>query len=541
MAASAAEEESRVAQRVEFSKRTIAVNSVAALVQPILAITVLLWLNQYLFKHISLEELAVYYVVQALIAFTPLLTMIVAGGIARFCTEAYAKGDDRRMTEIVSTMTPLCVGAGALMLAFGLGAAWFIDDLLKIAPGHEWDARIQLGLSVLVVAIQVVYLPFGVGFKVRQKYVWENGIGLGSDLLRYGIMFALLFGVSTRALWVVVAAIPPQLLSLLVKWHVSRKLVPALRFERSAIRHELLRPLLAFQAWNVLARTATLLRTAATQPLLNELGSSGEVVAYRLGSIVESRFFPVALSPLSTVQTALVAFHATGQKERLKRHYFRYCRYLLWAFLFVAVPFICYRAALWSAYLHSPAYGTPEYEVCWQAGVVTALLLVKAFFVFNQPVVAQVALAQAMNKPLTIRTFVIEMATVLAIWATVALGGGPIGVALATLIVAAILTPALHWTFGLQLTDARSGDWMRRSVLPGLLPAAVAFPAGFLAQRLFEPSGWLEVLPHVAAVEALYVLVLFFYGFDAGERADARKALAAVRSRLLGTRPAAAD
>jgi O-antigen/teichoic acid export membrane protein len=523
-------------QRIEVSKRIIAINSVASLVQPVLAITVLLWLNQFLVNRISLDELAIYYVVQALVVYMPLVQMIVSGGIARFCTEAYAKGNDRRMTEIVSTMTPLCVATALVLLIGGLAVSWFIGDLLTIAPDHLADARLQLALSVVMTALQIATLPFGVGFKVRQKYMWENVIGLGSDLLRYALMFALLFGVSTRALWVVVAGIPPQLLALTLRQVISRRLVPSLHFDRNAIRRDLMAPLLSFQAWNVLARTATLLRTSFTQPLLNELGSAAQVVSYRIGSIVESRFFPIALSPLGNVQTILVAFHATGQKERLRNHYLRYCRYVLWAFLFVSVPFVCYRAELWEAYL-KPA----KYAELWQAGVVAALLLAKSVFVFNQPVVAQVALAQAKNRPLTIRTFVIEMTTAAAIWVTVQRGGGPIGVALTTLLVAAVLTPALHWTFGLQLTETRFSVWLRRSILPGMLPAAVALPVGFLGHYLLAPTGWLQVLPHVAAVELLYVAVVYAFAMDDGERADVRKVLLQVRARFLGTKPAPAE
>ena len=81
-------------------------------------------------------------------------------------TSAYAKKDDRRVTQIVSTMLPLLCGAGLLFLVGGWTFAWYIDRVLNIAPERLWDARLMLALLILSIAITLPLAPFGVGFFV---------------------------------------------------------------------------------------------------------------------------------------------------------------------------------------------------------------------------------------------------------------------------------------------------------------------------------------------------------------------------------------
>ncbi len=520
--------------RVEISKRTVLINSISSLLEAILSMSVLLWLQQFLARRISSEELAVFYVVNSLMMYFPLINMIAGGGVARFVMEAYARGDDRRVTQIISSMFPVCLAAGAVVLLVGLAVAFSIEHWVVIEPQFLSDARLMFVISIGMLALHVSYLPFSVGFWVRQKFMAMHLIALGVEVLRNATLFALLFGFGPRALWIVVASVPANLLSMLVKWRISRRLVPALRFHRKEIRRELIRPIFVFQSWNLLARVATITRVATIAPLLKNLGTAAEVVSYRWGSVVETRLFPTALSPLGTVQPALTAMYATGQIERLRRHYFRFSRYVLWAFLFLAVPLIAYQEETWRLYLG------PKYEEYHLAGTVMSLLFLKSFYVFPQPVVAQVALAQAKNKPLTIRTFAIEALTALSIWYAIAAGYGPTGVALTIVIVGAITTPLLHWTVGLELTRSTFGAFFRETILPGMIPTVVAFPIAYALHVFFSPSTWIALGLQCALVEAVYVGVILAFCLNPSERADLRKVLAKARSFLSGSRPAQA-
>jgi len=384
-------------------------------------------------------------------------------------------------------------------------------------------------LLVLPPGVRTILMPFLVGLQVKQRFVLLNVMGFCFELLRVGILFALLFGISTKVRWVVVAALPPALIEITFTFIVSRRLVPALRFRMSEIRRELILPILSFGRSVLIARAASVLREMTGPFLLNRLSTPVQVASYRMGSYVETRFYPAILGPMLTVQPALTAMHAMGSDERLRRTYFRMTRYLLWVFLFFTVPGMVYHRELWDLYLGADIVAAK----CPEAGMVLVLLMGKSFFVFAQPVLAQVALAKAKAGAMALRVLAIEGSTVLVIWYLVAFEDmGSTGVALATLIVAAIGGPLLLWPFGLQLTGGRAGEFLRSTVLRGLIPAMCATPVWVGLWLMRSPQSWLEFLGFCAAGWVVYAVVLLAFLLEPDEREDVGKLLAGLKRRF---------
>src|SRR5690606_15222238 len=110
-----------MAQRVPISKRLLLINSSSSFATNLLNISVLVWLQQHLIKRIEPAEYAIYPLLMAVLLFVPLLSTLMIGGVGRFVTEAYARGDERRVTQIVSTLLGPLAGV-ALLLLIGGGA-----------------------------------------------------------------------------------------------------------------------------------------------------------------------------------------------------------------------------------------------------------------------------------------------------------------------------------------------------------------------------------------------------------------------------------
>jgi hypothetical protein len=138
-----------MANRVEISKRLIFINSLAGIALDVANLGVLVWLYRHLLHRISQEEFALYPVVASVTAFLPLLTVVLSSGLGRYTLVAYAKGDERRVTQIVSTMFPLHLALGVLVLVTGGIFAWHIDQVLTIPPARVADARLMMLLTVL--------------------------------------------------------------------------------------------------------------------------------------------------------------------------------------------------------------------------------------------------------------------------------------------------------------------------------------------------------------------------------------------------------
>lgn len=528
---------------IEISKRLVLINSASAMLTRLLGLTVVVWLFQYLFSHVPDEEFRVYAVISSVVLFLPLLIMAASGGLERFVAEAYSRGDTRRVTQITSTMAPIFLGIGLFVLGTGSLVAWNIDYLLTIPVEPDSahperlidDARMMFFAMVLSTFVRISFMPFLIGLQVRQKHVWIHVIDLIGTVVWMAALFGLLFGVSTRALWVPVSMLPQAVITVSLSVIASRRSLPALRFQWSEMRRDLVRPLMSFGGWTMIGRIATIARVTAGPLALNELpgaGATTQVNTLKGGQLVDTRLMPLALVPLSTTLPMLTAMQATGQTDRLLRTYYRFCRYVLWAFMFAAVPLIAYRSELWPLYL-----GAEDFEKISAVTIVMTLLLVRSLTTFPQPVLAQIVGAKDMTRPMAIRVVVIEVLNVIGVlFAVQVLDAGAVGVGITMLSISAVGQPALIWTLGLKITGGTWRDWVRYTMVPGLVPALVAFPVCMILRQVLVPDTWLELGVSGAISCAAYLGAIFAFCLSPSERADAGKVFTKLRS-LLPKRP----
>lgn len=488
---------------IQVSKRLLLINSGSTVVRRVLSVAVLFWMHQHLIRRIPTEEYVLLPVLMSVIALTPLISSALAMGLGRYLTEAHAAGDDRRVTEITSTMTPLLASLAVLMLGGAAAFACKIDAILDIAPSQVENAQLMLILLVIGAALRVAFGPFVLGFFVRQRFVQRDMIGFAAELLRIGLLVYLLGFHGPRVLWVVVASLAAGILELAITFVLSRRLLPALRFERGAMRRDVLRPVLSFGGWHVVGQASTLLREMADPLLLNKLATAGDVVTFNLGTQVERNLRRTVQSAHAVAQPAATVLATTEQEQRLRRTWFRMSRYSLWVMLGMATPFVVFRTEFFQLYLRE------AFERNQAAPIVLALLMTRFLVIFAESGVGMVGMARARMRSVAGRSFLLELSNLaFALVLVGALGLGSKGSALATCCVAFVGHPLLIWRLGLNLTGARFGEWLRVSILPGLLPMLGAAPVWVAMQHYARPASWLELGQCAFAGWGAYLLVL---------------------------------
>src|SRR4029077_4096801 len=187
---------------VEISKRLVAINAISTTCTRVLRVTVLVWMYKYLLQRISQEEFAVFALVTAIMVFAPLFSSFFTSGISRYVVEAWARADEKRAIQIVSSIFPILASWGLVFLACGWGFAWHINSFLTVPAEHLADARLMMGLLATDFVIQMVMAPFAGGLDVRQRYLILNIIQVSVELFKQGLLFALLLGLGARVIWV---------------------------------------------------------------------------------------------------------------------------------------------------------------------------------------------------------------------------------------------------------------------------------------------------------------------------------------------------
>lgn len=507
--------------RVEISKRLLLVNSASSVVTKLISASVIVWLQQFLLRRISDEEYSLLPVISSVVVFLPLLTTVFSAGIGRYVTEAYARGDERRVTQIVSTMFPFHLATALAIGVVGCALAWHVDRVLTIAPERVPEARIMLGLMVFSLVSSVAVAPFSVGLFVRQKFMWSSAIGLGQEFLRIGLIFVLLFGVSISIVWLVVASVSANLCGLVATQVVSRRLVPALKFRLSEIRWSLVRTLTSFGGWTILAQLGEMIRTGSDPILLNKFSTPVNVNSFYIGSLPLGYMQGISYAIQGPLLPQMTAMHAADARDRLQSAYLRIGRYALWGALLLAVPLMVFSREVILLYV-GDAYA--------DAAIVMVLLLAVFPVAYGHVMLGHLANATAQMRSWTLRAVAVQLVNLaLTLYLVGVLGMGAVGSALGTFLSMTLLWPVLNWPLGLRLVGLGWGRWFRETLVPGLVPAVVSAVVCFTLKFTVAPATWLALGLCAAAAMAVHGAVLWRFCLQPADRVD----LAAVRTSLF--------
>ncbi len=509
---------------VQVSKRLVALNAGSALLGHALNIGVLVWLQRLLLKNIGPEEYSLYPVIAAPIAFVPLAFSVLSGGLGRYLVEALARGDQARIGVIVATMRPLLLLSGFGLAVVGVSAAPFVDAVISIPAGREGDARLMFALMILMVALRVAATPFSVGMFVRQQFLAQNAIILATQVMRLLLLCALLFGVSTRVLWVVVATVIAEGLGSVAQAVVGARAFPALARRAGRFDRGVARELLAFGGWSLALNLAATLRTQADPLILNEFATAVDVTVFYLGALALLSLQRVAVLITGPLSPPLTALHATGRDDVLRGLYLRGGRYALWGVLAVVTPLIVFHRPLFVLYLDDPRYVT--------AGTVMALLLAILPLSYGAIMVNKILTARGQLRGLALSVLAAQIVNVgLTLVLVIQFKLGAIGSALATLSIAVLFEPLVRWPMGFRTAQVSAGRWLRETILPGFGPGIVAAAVWVGALVVAPPATWLALGGWTLMGLAVYALVLWLFALRAEDRVE----LARVKRALFGS------
>jgi len=511
-------------ERVEISKKLALINMASTIFTRFLSLAVLFWLQQYLLGKITYDEYSLQPLLYAIMMFAPLITIILTGGIGRFITVAYAKGDDEEVTRICSTMFPILCAACVAFLALGWTFSWYIDKVLNIAPELVWDARVMMALLMFSVAIQLPLLPFSTGFFVRQKFVLRNIIIFGCTLLRHALLLFLLFFVSTRLMWVIVAAVSAELLQLLIMVPISMRLVPALRFRPMGIHWPIAREITGFGGWQFVMAIGNTVRSAVDPIILNVHSSSWDLSCYHLATLPFQTLWQLISMAKTNLNPSLTAMHAAADQARLQNAFIRGNRIILWIFLLPSLPLAVLARPIFELYV------SPEE---WLAAVLLQINFFAMLTMIPSAMFASVAEATGKLREFCLLVLAAHMVNLgLTILFVVYLQMGAIGSCVATGVASAIFYPLFIWPLSRRTLDITHGTWLREVMWPGVLPALATLPILLPAAFFLTLDSLVEVLAVLALGGIVYVVCLYAWAAQKRDREDIQRVVDAARSRL---------
>lgn len=498
--------------RIEISKKRILVNSSSSAISLLINISVLVWLQQFLLKRITPEEYSLMPILLSIMAIAPLFTIVFTGGIGRFITVAYAQNDSEKIKQICSTMFPILLFVSVAFLLIGFIAAWHIDSLIVVAPELVVDAQIMFALLIFSAALRLPASVFGTGFIVTQKLYLEDMISVVCQLLRVIVLFSLLYGVSVRVLWVVVALVISDLLLLLITTPISLKLLPEQKVRWGKLDNNLAKEITNYGGWSFVHQISETIKQAFDPILLNHFVNSVAVSVFYVAGLVP-RQLRLIVYPISRPFIPILAsMCATRDYTRLRNTYLRVARYHAWLIISISIPAIAFSKQIIFLYLDNLYPDASK--------IMVVLVLVAVINTFNALGVAVVA-ADGQMKSLALRKLLMYVFNaVLAFVLVYYFNLGAYGVAVATLVSVLIIDVFIVWPFCRMVAHTTTKLWYENVILPCVTSSIPSIVFCIIISISTEVNTFVKLIIYSGVSGIVFYITVGLFGLRVQDKID---------------------
>ncbi|MEM1082947.1 MAG: hypothetical protein AAGI48_02410 [Verrucomicrobiota bacterium] len=505
------------------------INAVSSVTTRLLQLTVLVWVNQYLLKRIDAQEYSLFPIVMSLLIFADMFKNMFIGGIGRYIVEADSRDDHEGVTRVVSSIFPALLLLALVFLAAGGLVIWQIAALLDLDPQYVGDARLMLGLLVVMVCVDVVAAPFSVGLYAKQCFVRISIIDLSCELVRILILLTLLFAVSTKVMWLVVASSTAIMLNVVIRVILTRRMIPSIRFHPALASMPVTKKLIGFGSWTSVGQITNFVSYTVPVFLLSHFGTAIDIAALHIGRLPDQNVRKIALSAMIPAQPAMTRMFAREGKGSLTGLYYRGGRYHLWVIMAVVAPFLIFGREI------ATLYAGPQYAS-------TATVWLALFgcypFIWASAMFYRVAHAEGKVARYYVCEITTQVVTLAALfYAVVIRGAGAPGAGLAIGLSAVATHLILIWPMGLK---SIGGTWLRffrETVLPGAAPMLFAVLACWIYSQFAPLDSWASIGAGTACSLVVYGAVMLGLCLDPLDKTILTRILRGVRQRIHRAAP----
>ena len=483
------------------SKKLVITNTVGSLVVRVVSTGLMIWVQQFFLKYISLEEYSILPVAMSLMVFFPLLSAVFTVGIKRYVMIAFVQKDEQRISEIVSSMFPVLCAISALWLFIGYIFSTYINQIIVVDEKYLETAQFIIQLLFVSEAMSIVCEAFNSGLYVKQKFILENTVMLASEVLRFALMFIILFGFFISIKAVVISTVVASVFKTAVTLFLSLKHLPQQKFRFKNIKLSTIKELSNFGGWGALHGFAGMIRKTSDAFLLNRFATPLDVTYFHLGSLLPNRIeVMINQSFLGSVSPAVVGLAAQNQMAKLHDVYLKLGRYALWGVLSIWPPFIVFNQAIVKNYV-GDAYSS--------AGTVLVLLLLCFPIYYGNLLYKTLATAMNRMRSMALRELT---STALNLSLTIVLvryyDMGAIGAAIATLVVFGFGGIFIYWPLGKELSGVTKKEIFKDIIFPGLSPFLLTVLFLSIISRFFEIEEWIDIIIAASCGAVVYLLAL---------------------------------
>lgn len=358
---------------MQSNNKTIAKNTLFLYFRMMFTMLVSLYTSRVILDVLGIDDFGIYQSVGGIVLMLSFVNNALANGTSRFITFELGTGNLDKLKCTFSTVLWANIGLALVVvfLAETIGL-WFVYNKLVIPEERMHAAIIAYHLSILTCFFQLVLVPFNACIIAHEKMIVYAYMSIVDVCLRLAICYMLsIGGMDKLIVYAALLCALQAIMALTYLLYCKRRFIETrLKF---LLDKTILKNVVGYSSWSLLASSATALNTQGATILINMFFNPSVVSARAIANQVNMAANQFIQNIRTAANPQIVKMYAAEDYEGSKRLLLESTKFSYFLMLILALPICLVADQLLSIWLKE----VPEYTTIFlQLAIITSLFQV---------------------------------------------------------------------------------------------------------------------------------------------------------------------
>lgn len=364
--------------------KRIAKNTLFLYFRMILIMGVTLYTSRVVLDKLGITDYGLYSVVGGVVGMLSFLNGTLSIGTSRFLTYELGSGNNYRLLRTFSTAfyTHLIL-AVIILLIMETGGMWFLCNKLVIPPDRLMACLWVFQLSILTTVIAITQVPYTAVIMAHEHMSIYAYVSIFEAVAKLLVCYLLaIVDFDKLIFYAALVAVVQLLVAFYYRFYCSRHFTESRlkwRFDK-----DILRSLMSFSGWNVLANITETLKLQGVIVLINMFSTPAIVAAQAIANQVTNAMMQFVNNFRTAINPQIIKLYAAGDKESSKRLMLTTTVYCFDLVLLLSLPALFVMNEL----LHIWLIEVPDYAVIFTQWMIVCQIIGTFNVAFYIPMMA---------------------------------------------------------------------------------------------------------------------------------------------------------
>lgn len=236
-----------------------AANLLATLTSFIVIFSISFFLTPYIVRTLGVEANGYLRLVDNLVSYTEVLTIVITSMAARFVTVEIRRGSQARAQGYYTSSYMGTLLSAAILLPLMIVLVWRFGEWFDVAPELVFDVTLFLIFVCATVLMRLVLPQWGVGFWATNSLYIDSTLNIFYAVIRGGLIVVLFVFFPPQLYYVGAATFVGALFKTFASGRAFGRLLPKVSIDLARFEWRQLREIIVSGVWNSVTRTNVLL------------------------------------------------------------------------------------------------------------------------------------------------------------------------------------------------------------------------------------------------------------------------------------------